>query len=108
MLAGNGVVLAEAWAELTELAEGADLPVVTSMGGKGAIAETHSRAVGLVGRYSRKVANDVLGEADLVLAVGCRLGGHGDEFVAAPPAPAPASCTSTPTRPCSARPTARS
>jgi len=35
----------------------------------------HRLAVGLVGRYSRKVANDVLGDADLVLVVGCRLGG---------------------------------
>jgi acetolactate synthase-1/2/3 large subunit len=75
VLSGNGVMLSQAWEELRELAELADLPVVTSMGGKGTIDETHPRAVGLVGRYSRKVANDVLGEADLVLVVGCRLGG---------------------------------
>jgi acetolactate synthase-1/2/3 large subunit len=31
--------------------------------------------VGLIGRYSRKVANDVVAEADLVLVIGSRLGG---------------------------------
>jgi acetolactate synthase I/II/III large subunit len=75
VLAGTGVMLSEAWPELRELAELASLPVVTSMGGKGAIDETHPLAVGLIGRYSRKVANDVAGEADLVLVVGSRLGG---------------------------------
>lgn len=75
VLAGNGVVLAQAWHELTELAELAQVPVVTSLGGKGSIDEAHPLSVGLVGRYSRKVANDVLEEADLVLAVGSRLGG---------------------------------
>jgi acetolactate synthase I/II/III large subunit len=75
VLAGTGVILSEAWDELAELAELASLPVVTSIGGKGSIDETHPLSVGIVGRYSRKVANDVAGEADLVLAVGTRLGG---------------------------------
>jgi len=75
VLAGAGVVQSEAWSELAELAELCDIPVVTSMGGKGAIDETHPRSVGLIGRYSRKVANDVASEADLVLAIGTRLGG---------------------------------
>jgi acetolactate synthase I/II/III large subunit len=75
LLAGTGVLLSEAWPELLELAELASLPVVTSMGGKGTIDETHPLSVGLIGRYSRKVANDVAGEADLLLVVGSRLGG---------------------------------
>jgi acetolactate synthase-1/2/3 large subunit len=75
ILAGTGVVLSEAWDELRQLAEVAQLPVVTSLGGKGSIDETHPLSVGLIGRYSRKVANDVVREADLLLAVGSRLGG---------------------------------
>ncbi|HEX3924119.1 MAG TPA: thiamine pyrophosphate-binding protein [Streptosporangiaceae bacterium] len=47
----------------------------STLAGEGAIAETHDLALGVVGRYSRKVANDILAEADLVLAVGTRLGG---------------------------------
>uniref|UniRef100_UPI000B0862B2 thiamine pyrophosphate-binding protein n=1 Tax=Nocardia miyunensis TaxID=282684 RepID=UPI000B0862B2 len=74
ILAGNGVLLAEGAAELTALAERAGVPVVTSMGGKGSIAESHPLAVGVTGRYSRKVANRLVGEADLVLAIGTDLG----------------------------------
>lgn len=75
ILAGNGALLSGAWAELAQVAELASVPVATTMGGKGVIAETHPLALGVVGRYSRKVANDILTEADVVLAVGCRLGG---------------------------------
>jgi acetolactate synthase I/II/III large subunit len=75
VLAGAGVMQSEAWDELRQFAELANIPVVTSMGGKGSIDERHPRAVGVVGRYSRKIANDVASEADLVLVVGSRLGG---------------------------------
>lgn len=75
LLAGNGVLLSNGAGALTTFAETAGLPVVTTMGGKGAIAETHLLAVGVAGRYSRKVANEVLGDADLVLAIGTDLGG---------------------------------
>ncbi|MBO0892104.1 MAG: thiamine pyrophosphate-binding protein, partial [Acidothermales bacterium] len=75
VLAGNGVLLSGAAEELTELAEALSLPVVTSNGGKGSIREDHDLSVGLIGRYSRKVANEVATEADLVLVVGSRLGG---------------------------------
>ncbi len=73
LLAGGGVMLSEAWAELTALAEALNIPVVTSMAGKGSIADIHPLSVGACGRYSRKVANAVMGEADFCLAVGTRL-----------------------------------
>jgi acetolactate synthase I/II/III large subunit len=75
LLAGNGVMLSSAWDELTALAEALSVPVVTSAGGKGAISEDSDLAVGVVGRYSRKVANDVVRSADCVVVVGSRLGG---------------------------------
>ena len=75
LLAGTGVILSEAWDAVVDLAELIDIPVATSLGGKGSIDETHRLCVGLIGRYSRKVANDVVMEADLVLVVGSRLGG---------------------------------
>jgi acetolactate synthase-1/2/3 large subunit len=49
------------------------------MAGKGSIAEVHPLAVGTCGRYSRKVANDVLGDADFCLAVGTRLSSMGTD-----------------------------
>jgi len=74
VVAGSGVVYSQAWDELTELSESLNLPVATTMGGKGSIAETHPNSVGVVGRYSRKSANEIVSEADVVLAVGCTLG----------------------------------
>jgi acetolactate synthase I/II/III large subunit len=75
VVAGSGVVFSGAWDELTRLSETLRLPVATSMGGKGSIAETHPNALGVVGRYSRKSANEIVSEADVVLAIGCTLGG---------------------------------
>ncbi len=75
IVAGKGVVISEAWDELTRFAEALSVPVATSLGGKGAISEDHDLSVGTIGRNSRKVGNDTVREADLVLAIGTRLGG---------------------------------
>ena len=73
ILAGGGTVIAEAYAELRELADALGVPVVTSASGKGAIAETHELAFGVSGRYSRTSANSIIRQADLIVAVGTRL-----------------------------------
>lgn len=75
ILAGNGIHQSGAWRELQRLAERLRVPIATSVAGKGAIGETHELAVGTVGRYSRNYANQVLTEADVILAIGTRLGG---------------------------------
>ncbi len=85
LIAGNGVLLSEAWEEVQHLAEALSLPVATSMGGKGSIREDHELALGLIGRYSRKVANDIVRECDLALVVGCRLGGLASDSWKVPP-----------------------
>jgi acetolactate synthase I/II/III large subunit len=77
LIAGGGVMLSEAWAELTALAEALNIPVVTTMAGKGSIADTHPLAVGACGRYSRKVANETLAGADFCLAIGTKLSSMG-------------------------------
>jgi acetolactate synthase-1/2/3 large subunit len=79
LIAGGGVMLSNAWAELTALAEALNIPVVTSMAGKGSISDSHPLAVGACGRYSRKVANDVVGDADFCLAVGTKLSSMGTD-----------------------------
>lgn len=73
ILAGGGVHLAEAYTELAELAALVNAPVAHTLSGKGALACTDPYSIGLFGRYTR-YANDILDEADLVLAVGCKLG----------------------------------
>ncbi|WP_336351334.1 thiamine pyrophosphate-binding protein [Halorubellus litoreus] len=75
VVAGEGVVRADATAALARFARTADVPVVTSMNGKGAVAETEPHALGVVGRWGFcRVANDALADADLVLGFGTRFG----------------------------------
>jgi acetolactate synthase-1/2/3 large subunit len=75
MLAGHGTILSQAWEELAAVAQALSIPVATTLGGKGSIDESSRLAVGVVGRYSRRVANQTLADADLVLVLGSRLGG---------------------------------
>jgi acetolactate synthase-1/2/3 large subunit len=74
VLAGNGVRLARAQAELCALAERLQAHVATTAAGKGVFPETHPLAVGVFGTFGREVANAVVAEADVVLAVGTKLG----------------------------------
>lgn len=75
IVAGKGVVISEAWDALAKFAGLLNIPVVTSLGGKGAISEDWDLAVGVMGRNSRRVANDTVRQCDAVLAIGTRLGG---------------------------------
>jgi acetolactate synthase-1/2/3 large subunit len=76
ILAGGGVVASEAWDELVEFAESLSIPVVTSSAGKSSIPTNHPLAVGAVGNYSRKVANDVAAKCDTYIVVGSNLSDH--------------------------------
>jgi acetolactate synthase-1/2/3 large subunit len=73
IVAGGGVVTSCAWDELTALAEVLNIPVATSINGKGAIAETSPVSVGLVGgNGARAYTNELVAGADLVIYVGSR------------------------------------
>ena len=73
IVAGGGVLTSSAWQELTALAEALNVPVATSINGKGSIAETSPVALGVVGgNGGRPYANACVAEADLVLFVGTR------------------------------------
>jgi acetolactate synthase I/II/III large subunit len=74
VIAGNGVRIAQGYEQLVALAEAAGLPVVTTAAGKGCFAETHSLALGVFGTFGTEAANACLAEADLVLAIGTKLG----------------------------------
>lgn len=73
VLAGGGIHLSEAYGPLAALAERLQLPVATTISGKGAISEDHPLALGVFGRYSR-AANATIAAADVLLVVGCKLG----------------------------------
>lgn len=74
IIAGNGVRLSKAYDALIELAETLAIPVATTASGKGVFPEVHALALGTCGNFGQTVANDFIGAADLVLAVGTRLG----------------------------------
>jgi acetolactate synthase-1/2/3 large subunit len=74
IVAGNGVRIGRARDELLELAELLDAPVATTASGKGVFPETDDLALGLFGTFGLDAANAVVAGADLVLAVGTRLG----------------------------------
>jgi len=72
ILAGGGVILANAHAELLELATLLNIPVITTLMGKGAFPEDHALALGMLGMHGRKAANYAINDADVILAIGCR------------------------------------
>jgi acetolactate synthase-1/2/3 large subunit len=74
ILAGNGVRIGQAQAELRQLAETLGAPVATTASGKGVFPETHQLALGVFGNFGLEAANATIAESDLVLAVGTKLG----------------------------------
>jgi len=72
ILAGHGVLLAEAWDQLQELAEELRIPVATSALGKGLIPENRKLALGAAGAFGPYPANEATRSADVILALGCR------------------------------------
>ncbi len=75
MVCGRGTVASGAWEEVTALAEHLQIPVTTTLGGKGSIDERHPLALGVTGSYRRPSTDALIGEADLVLYVGGHQGG---------------------------------
>jgi acetolactate synthase-1/2/3 large subunit len=73
IIAGNGVHASKAYAELAQLAEVAQIPVATSYQGKSSIPEVHPLALGVMNMYGEPVAIQAIGQADLLLVIGCRL-----------------------------------
>lgn len=75
IVAAGGAVMSGAAEEVQALAELLQIPVATSLNGKNAIPEDHPLSIGVVGSYSRKSTNELVGlEADLVFYIGSRTG----------------------------------
>ncbi|MFL5254521.1 MAG: thiamine pyrophosphate-binding protein [Rhodopila sp.] len=74
IIAGNGVRIAQAYEAVQAVADAAGAPVVTTAAGKGTFAETHPLALGVFGTFGTKAANAAVMNADLVLAIGTKLG----------------------------------
>ncbi|RAJ69295.1 tartronate-semialdehyde synthase [Streptomyces sp. Amel2xB2] len=75
VLAGGGVILADAGAELRELVEELRVPFQVTLMGKGVIEDDHELNLGTTGiQTSQRYANASFLESDFVLAVGARFG----------------------------------
>ena len=72
ILAGGGVITANAAPELLQTAELLMAPVATSFMGKGSFPENHPLSLGSIGMHGNPVANKLLCEGDVMLAVGTR------------------------------------
>ena len=69
--AGQGVLYAEAWDELRELAELTQTPVMTSMAGKSAFREDHPLSLGTRSSTTTGMVVQFLEQADVVFGIGC-------------------------------------
>jgi acetolactate synthase-1/2/3 large subunit len=72
LYAGGGAITSGAHAELQKLAEIFQIPVTTTLMGKGAFDESHPLSVGMLGMHGTAYANFAVSECDLLIAVGAR------------------------------------
>ena len=81
---GGGIVSSHACQELKALAEAMQIPVVTTLLGKGCFPSSHPLSLGPVGMHGSKYANMAMTECDLIIAAGARFSdrvtGKLDEF----------------------------
>ena len=72
VVAGGGVIYAEATDALRAFAEATGIPVAETQAGKGSLPYDHPLALGAVGSTGSTAANAVAREADVVLGIGTR------------------------------------
>src|SRR3989339_2006681 len=82
--AGGGVISSDASGELRELAEKCNIPVTTTLMGKGIFPETSELSLGMLGMHGTVYANYAVTDCDLLIAIGARFDdrvtGHIDHF----------------------------
>jgi acetolactate synthase-1/2/3 large subunit len=74
VIAGNGVRVSGADHALLSFAESLDVPIVTTAHGKGVVDERLERCAGVIGAFGWPDANDLVADADVILAIGTKLG----------------------------------
>jgi acetolactate synthase-1/2/3 large subunit len=72
ILAGHGVIISRAYDELKELAEKAQIPVITTLLGISSFPETHVLSVGMPGMHGVAYASLALDRSDLIISLGSR------------------------------------
>jgi len=72
IIAGRGVIISRAYAELKQLVEKAQVPVVTTLLGISCFPESHALSYGMLGMHGMAYANLAVDAADLIIAIGMR------------------------------------
>jgi 3D-(3,5/4)-trihydroxycyclohexane-1,2-dione acylhydrolase (decyclizing) len=72
IVAGGGVIYADATEALRELVDATGIPVAETQAGRGSLPSDHPLALGAVGATGTLAANRLAREADLVIGVGTR------------------------------------
>ena len=72
IVAGRGAIVSQAYEELKQLAETAQIPVITTLLGISSFPESHILSYGWLGMHGMAYANLAVEECDLLIAVGMR------------------------------------
>ena len=72
ILAGHGILISHAYAELRELAEKAQIPVVTTLLGISSFPTDHLLHVGMPGMHGMAYASLAIDKSDLLISLGMR------------------------------------
>lgn len=72
ILAGHGIIFSGAYKELKDLAEKAQIPVITTLLGISSFPEDHVLSVGMPGMHGVAYASLAIEDADLLIALGMR------------------------------------
>ena len=72
IISGHGIIWGNASSELIELAEKAQIPVITTFLGIGGFPETNPLSYGFLGMHGMYHANMAADEADVVVGIGMR------------------------------------
>ncbi len=72
IIAGRGIVISQAYNELKELAEKAQIPVVNTLLGISSFPGAHILNFGMIGMHGLAYANMAVQNADLIIAAGMR------------------------------------
>jgi acetolactate synthase-1/2/3 large subunit len=72
IVGGGGAIASDAAPQVRALAELLAIPVLTSLSGRGIIPDDHPLSAGGLGAHRTRLSKRLLGEADVVLGLGCR------------------------------------
>jgi acetolactate synthase I/II/III large subunit len=73
IIAGQGVLLSGAWAELKQFAEQTQIPVTTTLLGISGFPENHPLSLGFLGMHGWVHCNYAVHNSDLVISIGMRM-----------------------------------